>query len=146
MKRLINSLLRHERIDGGGACPVYLYRWTLFGLGSWLKIYLHHFVGDDWALDPHDHPKRFISIGLWGWYIEDVYSQSGNMVDTRLYEAPWIRSFPSTHIHRIRAKTHGNVWTIAIVLHHTKPWGFIQDGKWIPWYRYTFGGIAKKSC
>lgn len=59
-----------EEIDGGGRCPTYLYRWTLMKLPFGYKVYLHHFVGDDWSLDFHDHPKRFWSIGLWGWYEE----------------------------------------------------------------------------
>ena len=59
-----------EEINGGGICPTYLYRWVLCKLPRGYKAYLHHFVGDDWSLDYHDHPKRFISIGLWGSYVE----------------------------------------------------------------------------
>lgn len=72
IRRLIARLFRYETMSGNGACPVYLERWTLLQLFGW-AAYLHHFLGDDWALDPHDHPRRFISIGLLGWYIEDVF-------------------------------------------------------------------------
>jgi hypothetical protein len=60
-----------EQINGHERCETYLWRWTV---AKWRGrgIYLHHFVGDDWSRDLHDHPKRFISIGLWGWYIEET--------------------------------------------------------------------------
>jgi hypothetical protein len=54
-----------EEINGGERCPTYLFRWTICRIG-WLKVYLHHFVADDWSFDLHDHPKRFVSIGLRG--------------------------------------------------------------------------------
>lgn len=55
-----------EEINGGGLCDTYLYRWVLLTLWGGRRLYLHHFVGDDWARDMHDHPKRFITVGLWG--------------------------------------------------------------------------------
>jgi len=124
--------------------PVYLERFTLFdrlGYG----VYLHHFLGDDWALDPRDHPRRFISIGLWGWYWEDVFFSDGKGYTTR-YSAPWIRSFPAEHLHRVRASECGNCWTLVIVLRKSRPWGFVQGGKWIGFKDYVFGGKSRKSC
>src|SRR6202034_4752169 len=108
-----------EEINGGNRCPTYLFRWTL---AKWRGrgIYLHHFVGDDWSRDLHDHPKRFISIGLWGWYIEETpyrgsteWAKLGNVLTT--YHAPWIRTFAATHIHRLSVPTK-NCWTLVIVL------------------------------
>lgn len=62
---LLNRFFGREEINGGNRCPAYLYRWTLFAC-RWFGVYVHRFVGDDWSLDLHDHPKRFISIGLRG--------------------------------------------------------------------------------
>ncbi len=146
MNKLINRLLRYEKIDGNGACPRYLERWHLLKCGKLFSVYLHHFLGDDWAIDPHDHPKRFISIGLWGWYHEWVYDKDGEPIHITRYQAPWFRTFPPDYIHRIEASKHGNVWTLVIVLRHVREWGFIQDGKWIHWKQYVFGGVSRKSC
>jgi hypothetical protein len=56
-----------EEINGDGLCPTYLWRWTVM---KWKGggIYIHYFVGDDWALDLHlhDNSKRFINIGIRG--------------------------------------------------------------------------------
>lgn len=142
-------------MDGAGRCPVYLERWTFFNLFG-VAVYLHHFLGDDWAIDPHDHPRRFTSIGLKGWYYEDVYGvqkwagQDGQLVTvhkgTTKYTAPWFRSFPATHIHRIRASECGNCWTLVIVGPKRRAWGFIRDGVWTPFREYVFSGKARKSC
>jgi hypothetical protein len=61
LMRLLNKLFGPAEEINGHRCPTYLYRWMLIKRQNW-SIYLHHFVGDDWSLDLHDHPKRFISI------------------------------------------------------------------------------------
>lgn len=155
MKKLF-GWIPYETMSGAGACPVYLERWTLLNA---LKcgVYLHHFLGDDWGLDPHDHPRRFISIGLKGWYWEDVYHNpeidpavailgETKLIETRRFQAPWLRSFPAHHLHRVRAAECGNTWTLVIVLPKSRAWGFVQDGKWIPFREYVFGGKARHNC
>lgn len=136
----INRIFRMEEINGAERCPTYLFRWTLARVG-WLSVYLHHFVGDDWAKDMHDHPKRFISIGLWGRYKEETPAGA------RIYRAPWIRSFPATHIHRLAMIDGGTCWTLVIVLRAVRPWGFWSDGRWFPWRTYVGDdAIARKNC
>ena len=127
--RLLDRLFQHEEINGHNRCETYLHRWIL-GSTRWFKIYLHHFVGNDWTRDLHDHPKRFISIGLKGWYIE-----STPLGDT-IFIAPWIRSFPATHIHRLTCPDK-NTWTLVIVLKTTREWGFWHDGGFIHWRDYV---------
>lgn len=144
--RCLNRLFRYESMSGNGACPVYLERWHLFKLFLDCAGYLHHFLGDDWALDPHDHPRRFISIGLRGWYWEDVYLSNGDLCSSTRYNAPWVRSFPAEHLHRIRATREANAWTMVIVLPKSRPWGFVQGGKWIAFRDYVFGGKARMDC
>lgn len=95
-----------EEINGGGRCATYLYRWIILST-RWLGVYLHHFVGDDWSRDMHDHPKRFVSIGLRGGYVEDMPRGS------REYRAPWVRSFPATHTHRLRLGRFKDCWTLV---------------------------------
>jgi hypothetical protein len=138
-----------EEIDGRGRCPTYLYRWTLLKAKNW-SVYLHHFVGDDWSRDMHDHPKRFVSIGLWGWYIEErpaVLSAPDGWVDRVKYRAPWIRSFSAEHIHRIITPDR-NCWTLVIVLKAVREWGFWHRGKFIGWREYVNSKTADsmKDC
>ena len=145
-RRLLNRLTFYETMSGNGVCPVYLERWTLLQILG-IGFYLHHFLGDDWALDPHDHPRRFISIGLKGWYYEDTFREvDGLLTSTRRYVAPWIRSFPAEHLHRVRAAECGNCWTLVIVLRKSRDWGFVQKGRWIPFKKYVFGGKYRKAC
>lgn len=141
---LTDSLFNLEEINGGNRCPTYLYRWTLLRIKSW-AMYLHHFVGDDWARDLHDHPKRFISIGLWGRYVEQTPTSE------RVYQAPWVRTFPATHIHRLRLINKEPCWTLVIVLNTVRPWGFWHEGRFINWKSYVFGkdaaiGDRMRSC
>ena|SRR5256885_12514115 len=146
LRKVVNRLFRYETMSGFGACPVYMERWTL-ARGFDCAVYLHHFTGDDWSRDPHDHPRRFISIGLKGWYYEDVFDRTGQLINTTKYQAPWLRSFPPEHVHRIRAaENNGATWTLVIVLPKRRDWGFIREGKWIPFKEYVFGGKARKNC
>jgi hypothetical protein len=143
----LSRLFTIEEINGGNRCPTYLYRWTLFQprRPAWLwrgfGIYLHKFVGDDWSLDLHDHPKRFISVGLKGYYLEksiDPTTASGSRI--RLYVAPWLRTFPAHHIHRLYGPTPDRpCWTFVIVLWHVREWGFWHDNLFIPWRQYVKG-------
>ncbi len=130
-----------EEINGANRCPTYLYRWHLWRT-RWFRVYLHHFVGDDWSLDLHDHPKRFISIGLRGWYVETTPHQHADFtagtVD-RIYVAPWIRTFPPEHIHRISTPSK-SCWTLVIVLKNEREWGFWHLGEFIHWKAYVKPG------
>lgn len=129
---ILNRLFKCEQINGHGRCQTYLYRWRLFRWRG-AAIYVHRFVGDDWSLDYHDHPKRFITAMFYGSYIEDTPTSS------REYSAPWIRSFPATHTHRIRLGRHSECWTLVIVWFGVRPWGFWHAGKWIHWLEYVRG-------
>ena len=150
LTQLVHRLFRREEINGNGVCPTYLYRWTLLRTGSWFSVYLHKFVGDDWALDPHDHPKRFVSIGLKGSYTEWTPGPSGPPYGhTRTWSAPWIRTFPATHIHRLMGPTPERpCWTLVIVLKAVRPWGFWPRGKYVPWREYVKpeNASARRAC
>jgi hypothetical protein len=148
VKRLLDRVFgQAEEINGRERCPTYLYRWTMLAWRGHFAAYLHHFVGDDWSLDLHDHPKRFISIGLKGWYYEHTPCKEceGRHTVIRRYAAPWIRTFPASHIHRLSVPSK-NCWTLVIVLKPVREWGFWHLGKFIPWRTYVdeVGGAADK--
>ncbi len=135
MNEVLNRLFgQAEEINGRERCPTYLYRWTLLKCRNW-GVYLHHFVGDDWSLDLHDHPKRFVSIGLWGRYREERPTDSG--VIWQEFKAPWVRTFPASHIHRLSMIDGGECWTLVIVLRAVRSWGFWHNGKFIGWREYV---------
>lgn len=145
MRAWLNLFFQREEMDGDGRCATYLVRWTLLkwrGRG----VYLHHFVGDDWSFDLHDHPKRFISVGLWGAYVE--WRKEGRFVHAQVYSAPWIRTFPATHIHRIELIDRRPCWTLVIVLKTVRPWGFWHRDEFVPWRKYVNSEAATemKSC
>lgn len=137
LRNLVDRLFRLEEINGGERCPTYLYRWTILAT-RWFSVYLHRFVNEDWSLDMHDHPKRFISIGLTGSYVEETPAGE------RTYRSPWIRSFPATHIHRTRLLDGKPCTTLVIVLRVVRPWGFWHMGQWIHWRAYVDGETASK--
>lgn len=142
LQKLIDKIFRLEEINGKNRCPTYLFRWTLLRT-KWFSAYVHHFVGDDWSLDLHDHPKRFISIGMAGQYIEETPAGE------RRYRAPWFRTFPANHVHRLRMIDGKDCWTLVIVLKPVREWGFWHFGRFIPWREYVADkGIADrmKSC
>jgi len=134
----IKEFFTPEEINGKGRCPTSMYRWFLLKT-PWGKVYLHHFVGDNWTSDFHDHPKRFISIGLWGSYVEQTPRGS------RIYRAPWIRTFPAHHIHNIVMGRSKSCWTLVTVLKTIREWGFFHEEKWIHWKIYVPSIMADKA-
>lgn len=143
MHSLLNKVFgQAEEINGHERCSTYLYRWVL-AIGRDWKAYLHRFVGDDWSRDLHDHPKRFISVGLWGSYLEETPAGQ------RRYRAPWVRTFPAEHRHRLTTPW-GDCWTLVIVLKTQRVWGFWHQGRFIRWQDYVADGSAEadqqKAC
>ena len=137
IRKLVNHVLRREEINGGERCPTYLFRWTLAST-PWGKLYLHHFVGDDWSLDLHDHPKRFVSIGLAGSYVEESRGYEFDDKRTfRAYRAPWIRTFPAHHRHRLSMPGGGSCWTLVWVGRTEREWGFWRGDEWTSWRQYV---------
>jgi hypothetical protein len=145
-KSFLDRVFQREEMDGYGRCHTYLVRWTLLKLWGGRGLYLHHFVGDDWSRDLHDHPKRFVSIGLCGAYREMTPHDE---IIGRIYRAPWIRTFPAEHIHRIEllADRHP-CWTLVLVLKTVRKWGFWHGGQWIGWREYVCSETATrmKAC
>jgi hypothetical protein len=144
--RMLDRLFgKAEEINGRERCPTYLYRWTLIKRKKW-SLYLHRFVGDDWSLDLHDHPKRFISMGLWGKYREERQTDSG--IAWEVFSAPWLRTFPAEHRHRLSLIDGKSCWTLVLVLRAVRQWGFWHEGKFIQWREYVDSETADqmKAC
>ena len=150
--RLLDRLWERDEISGDGRCPTYLIRWTIWQAKRKVLrtcgLYIHCFVADDWAGDMHDHSKRMITIGLKGCYLEEWLDPFTRTPMSRRYTAPWIRTFPASHIHRIRLVDGQPCWTFAVMLRASRTWGFWHKGQWIIWRDYMKSEIASamKSC
>lgn len=129
--------------SGDGEHIPYLVRWSLFST-SWFSIKLHHIlISDEDCL--HDHPWAFISIGLWGSYLEHrsrivgLRAEQGGPWPTehsyKLYRAPWIIYRSAHSIHRLELKKP--VWTLVITFKKVRQWGFWTRQGWIPWFKYS---------
>ncbi len=150
IENALSKLFRYESIDGHGRCPTYLHRWTLFQPRWWrwlwrgFGVYLHKFVGDDWSRDLHDHPKRFISIGLKGAYREHSWNPTTGESQTRVFVAPWVRTFPADHTHRLELlEDRRPCWTLVFVLRTVREWGFWAPSGWRIWRDYVKAGDAE---
>lgn len=147
IQALLTRLFSHEEINGGERCPTYMHRWTLARIGD-CAIYLHWFVGDDWTRDLHDHPKRFISIGLAGGYVEQTEAWNGQhwRKYSQRFRAPWFRSFPATHRHRLRlGHADKDCWTLVIVGPASREWGFWPEGRFLPHRDYLASSLADQA-
>src|SRR5438552_314191 len=123
LKRYLDIVLRRQDYIVKGETEARMIKWTLFST-PWIQLFYHRFNGPDWTSDPHDHPSGFISIGLKGSYTESVYDAAGKELYDREWKAPWIRSFPPTHIHRTSAVGPKGASTICITGKFKQNWGF----------------------
>ena len=122
MSKVLNKLFNYEDISLNEDRS-YMHRWGLFSSyfsKRYLRgrnVYLHCMVGDDWSRDMHDHPKKFWSIGIAGCYVEETPYK------TTTYRAPWFRSFPPEHVHRLRLGSK-RVWSLVYTGPIERDWGF----------------------
>ncbi len=63
-RRIFGLTLARRDLEG------YMRRWVLSLPGGW-KLRLHHIERADDHLFYHDHPFSFVSVVLWGWYVEE---------------------------------------------------------------------------
>jgi hypothetical protein len=135
LKRLIAIWLRQQDYWVKGEAKPRMSKWTLFGT-RWVQVYIHRFNGADWTTDPHDHPSSFLSIGLMGSYVESVYNERGEKLYDREWRAPWIRTFPATHIHRTSAVGPKGACTLCVVGDYARNWNFLVGREIVPWRDY----------
>lgn len=81
--------------ERGDATSPYLTRYTLLNLGCW-QLCLHIFHRSDWTDDLHDHPWDFLSLILWGGYIEETPAGK------KRYRPGALLWRPAEHVHRVQ--------------------------------------------
>lgn len=138
--------------------PGYMSRWWLFnpyGGGSqgeadqaddsarhsrrwpWLpSVRIHHILREDLADHPHDHPWDARTIIIKGWYVERKFI--GARGTTLLVPRGPGDTAPILHgaYHHITTVSRGGVWTLFITWDYLGSWGFLVDGKKVPWREY----------
>ena len=142
--RILNRLFHHELFDGDGRCE-YMDRWDIAKLAGF-AVYLQRFLASDWSRDPHDHPRPFVSIGLWGRYTEHIYHRPPTWVPDEErpwivqeveYRAPWVRWIRPTHTHRVVLEPGETCWTLLIGLRKCRAWGFwASPDRWLSFDDY----------
>lgn len=115
-------------INGGP----YLVRYRLIST-PWFGVYLHHILRSDQDQEKHDHPWSFFSWVLWGSYREFLADEDYR---TRCVHRRWLSFAKRTCDQFHRVELDRPVWTLILVGPKTKEWGFLVDGKQLPWREY----------
>jgi hypothetical protein len=131
----------------------YLIRWNLFEC-KYFSIKIHKgLVSDDACL--HDHPWAFISLILWGGYVEhreisfekplpeeelydDVYMPKTVTVYkeiSRIYHPCSVLFRKATDIHRL--EVHQPFYSLVITFKKVRDWGFWTPKGFIKWFNYN---------
>jgi len=123
----------------------YMKRWWLFNRYSevdsmekverrfkWLpSIRVHHILREDRAAHLHDHPWNARTIILKGSYVEEM--EDGQVYVRRPGDTRPIRY---GEYHHIRWVQPGGVYTLFFTWEYMGTWGFLVDGKKVPYKKY----------
>lgn len=105
----------------------YLTRWRIIQT-PFASLYLHRMDGPDSRADLHDHPWSFLSIILWGGYVEHRLN-----LHTRIAEFKTRRHFNIMRrddAHYIDQLLRTPTWTLLFVGRRRRTWGY-----WRPMHR-----------
>lgn len=96
---------------------------------------IHHILRKDLDCFPHDHPWDAQTIILRGWYRELRLLPDGSEQEF-LRVAGDTASLNFGEFHRIIEVSKGGVWTLFITHQYQGTWGFLVDGKKVPYRQY----------
>lgn len=138
--------MRLRRADGA----VYLDRWGL-SIDRIGGIYLHRMTAPDPGLDLHDHPWTFVTIPLWGGYIEErsdtrTASLCAAMADrwartctrgvTGEVRCLRLRMMRLDECHRITKLRRRSAWTLVFRGPRRRGWGFYTATGYVDEHTY----------
>jgi hypothetical protein len=141
--------------------PIYLIRYSIFSC-PWFAVKLHRIlISDDDCL--HDHPGSFISIILWGGYVEHTLkSEIGSHFPStkrekinitgseppelviftkhvkKLYGPGSVLWRPAPWAHRLEIFQPAT--TLVITFKKVRTWGFYTKNGWVEWMKYIRAG------
>lgn len=104
---------------------LYLRRWFIvraFGR----KICVHKIVRPDGDRCRHDHPWNFVTLVLFGGYVEELR-------DGKSHEAKPFRLYKRScsHSHRITSLPRSEAWTMVFMGRDQREWGFFTKLGWM---------------
>lgn len=100
-------------------------RWEILRT-RWFVINIHGIYHKDEDKHLHSHPWNFLSIVLWGSYMEEL---EGNKLNVRMFLNTAYRKAEAFHkIYHVYSK---RVFTLNIMSTNTKPWGYQVDGSFV---------------
>lgn len=118
--------------ETNGTGPVSLWRRPI----AWLlqrfdiAVRIHHIVRSDNDRAYHDHPWHYLTIILRGQYYE--VTPDGE----RWWKQGQWRFARANSWHRLVVLSHYGAWTLFITFRKRQGWGFLVDGKKVPWREY----------
>lgn len=129
---------------------LYMGRWWLFNpypakRWTWLpSIRVHHICVEDQDRHLHDHPWNARTIILKGGYNEIVPSSNGypGGIALNVRRPGDTFAIKFGQYHRISRVEDGAAWTLFITWKYRGTWGFLVDGKKVPWREYL--GVPKE--
>ena len=130
------SLLSRRVIRNRAGEP-YLVRWTLLST-PWFSVKVHHILLSDADRCEHDHPWPFVSLILWGGYVEHVHDRASWIGPGRL------RYCPAHWRHRLELDRPA--WTLVVTGPRCREWGFWTRRGWMSWRRYDQVGHQEGLC
>lgn len=156
----------YQHITSADGQHVYMGRWWLFNpypgaYGDhpqprhipWLpSVRIHHICRADQDRDLHDHPWNARTIVLRGWYREErpwtalITPETEHVSEQVVTGREWRYVFDRGpgytgrllfgQYHRISEVSEGGVWTLFITGRKRGTWGFMVNGKKVPWRTY----------
>lgn len=109
-----------------------------------VRVFLHWVYDPDPDRYPHDHPWSFITIPLFGSYVEQVFNR-GRLICEKLVRWPFPRWRNYTYCHKV-VKVNGPCLTLAIAFKTRTGWGFWKpDGTFFPYGGKEHDGFKPES-
>jgi hypothetical protein len=102
----------------------------------WVAIYIHHLLRSDIERHLHDHPWPFVSLILRGGYTEQTPQGA------RGFTAGSVLMRPALWLHSLELGKPA--WTLVVAGPTWRIWGFLVDGRWVPWREYDYA--EKERC
>ena len=137
----------YSHIHSSDGERLYMRRWWLFNpfdgsgrggtylrLHRWLpvSIRVHHIVRPDEDRHLHDHPWNARTIILKGSYREQ--REDGRSYHRHVGDTAKLRFGEYHRIDHVRR--YDGAWTLFITYRYGGTWGFLVDGKKVPWREY----------
>jgi hypothetical protein len=140
--KLLDKLGRRRIVMDRVNNEPYLERYYVFLKDrTWFpfNIFIHKFLKSD-PDDVHDHPWPYATLILKGGYWEWI-PQFNSLGQKTEELATWrgaghFRICKANSFHRIELDPNVTAWTLFMPGIKQREWGFLSNGRWIPWQHY----------